>query len=133
MIKHKEVRKSVLSYLFEHGWFIQSIETSMTGEGVPDSVVCKDGKVIWIEYKVVDCSWPDVKRPIFEQAQLPWMIDYQKHGGKSVIVTRIRQGYVITVPSQHDIHTGRYCTELRSVLYLSTLAGPVFSDWLHLI
>ncbi len=68
-------------HLPEVDW--QSIETPMTGGGVPDSNYCVDGFSGWIEHKKTDGWAVEVKI-----AQVGWIERRIRHGGRVLVAVR---------------------------------------------
>ena len=61
----------------------QSIETAMTGGGVPDSNYCADGVEGWLEYKATT-GWAVTLRP----AQIGWIARRVRAGGRVYVAVR---------------------------------------------
>ena len=61
----------------------QSIETPMTGGGVPDANYCVDGCDGWIEHKKTDGWAVEVKT-----AQVGWIERRIRHGGRVLVAVR---------------------------------------------
>jgi hypothetical protein len=122
----------LLDYLYNYGWFIQAIESRTTGNGIPDSVVCKDSHTLFIETKLIHCTWPTTHRPVFQNGQLPWMHDYIKHGGRAVVASKLDNGYLFASSNEYDVHTGKLRDPDTSCsrLYVPQLSGVLVSDWL---
>jgi len=61
----------------------QSIETAMTGGGVPDSNYCAQGSEGWIEFKRTS-HWSVTLRA----DQIGWILRRRRHGGRVFIAVR---------------------------------------------
>ena len=65
--------------------FWHSIESGMTGRGVPDSHFCYQSIAGWIEYKQTR-GWAVGMRP----EQVGWALQYARAGGRSFVAVRRR-------------------------------------------
>ncbi len=63
----------------------QSIETPITGSGVPDSNYCRNGREGWIEYKATKGY-----AVTLEPEQIGWICRRVRHGGRVWIAVRRR-------------------------------------------
>lgn len=72
------------SHLPELHW--NSIETGLTGSGIPDSEYCGRGVAGWIEYKVTDNF--KVKVTPKTKFQIAWHERRAREGGRSFIAVR---------------------------------------------
>src|SRR3954453_14766207 len=75
------LRKLFRQYVQPCDW--QSIETAMTGGGVPDSNYCMDGVEGWIEFKLTT-HWIVPLRP----EQIGWLLRGTRFGGRVFIAVR---------------------------------------------
>lgn len=63
----------------------QSIESGLTGGGIPDSNACKNGIEFWIEYKKTDNNKIGLRPD-----QVGWHMRRSRVGGRSFIAVRYR-------------------------------------------
>lgn len=63
----------------------QSVETGMTGRGVPDSNGCAAGVEFWVEFKVT-VGWAVTLRP----EQVAWLMRRARAGGRVFVAVRRR-------------------------------------------
>ena len=63
---------------------LQSIETGMTGSGVPDVNGCAKGKEFWIELKEIHSGNALTLRPM----QISWLAKRALHGGQVFVMAR---------------------------------------------
>jgi hypothetical protein len=75
------LRKLFRKYVQPCDW--QSIETAMTGGGVPDSNYCMGGVEGWIEFKLAH-HWQVPLRP----EQIGWILRRSRFGGRVFIAVR---------------------------------------------
>lgn len=61
----------------------QSIETGMTGRGIPDTNGCVDGVEFWIEYKQTS-GYTVTLRP----EQIAWLLRRERAGGHTFVAVR---------------------------------------------
>jgi hypothetical protein len=64
----------------------QRIETGSTGRGIPDVNICRRGKEVWVELKVVNG-----KRVKLRPEQVAWHVRRARAGGVSWIFARERK------------------------------------------
>ena len=62
----------------------QSIETGMTGRGIPDSNGCYLGSEFWVEFKWIPSGWRVPLRP----EQIGWLLTRSRHGGSVFVAIR---------------------------------------------
>jgi|SRR5215207_8880072 len=89
----------------------QSIETAMTGSGVPDSNFCSEGVEGWIENKQMS-GWKVPLRP----DQIGWITRRCRYGGRVFIAARRRHHGGIRLGDSVDelwLLRGEYARELR--------------------
>lgn len=112
----------------------QSIESAMTGGGIPDLNVCSDGVEVWVECKKTD-GWTagDVK-----VGQVGWHLARHRAGGRTLFATRRRAAAGPRRGAAVDelwLHSGLYGHELRegglraAPALLVTEGGPARWDW----
>lgn len=66
-------------------WHWNSIESGMTGSGIPDSEYCAPGGITgWVEYKGVLDGW----RPDIRAAQVGWHLRRARAGGRNFFAVR---------------------------------------------
>ena len=70
-------RKKIPSFM----WV--SVETGMTGRGIPDSHYCRLGVSGWVEWKVTN-AWSVGLRP----EQVAWILRYHRNGGRVWVAVR---------------------------------------------
>ena len=75
------LRKLFRQHLPQVDW--QSVETAMTGEGVPDANYCVEGREGWVEMKATK-AWAVRVRP----AQVGWIERRLRHGGRVFVAVR---------------------------------------------
>lgn len=63
----------------------QSIESGMTGLGIPDSNYCVDGVEGWVEYKLTSTSKVGLR-----SEQVGWLLRRSRAGGRTFIAIRYR-------------------------------------------
>ncbi len=91
----------------------QSIETALTGGGVPDLNLCSGGVEAWVECKKTD-GWTcgDVK-----VTQVGWITARMRMGGRVLLGTRRRHAGGPRKGAAADelwLHSGRWVEELRN-------------------
>lgn len=112
----------------------QSIESAMTGGGIPDANGCFAGVETWCECKKTD-GWTcgDVK-----VTQVGWALARMRHGGRVVLATRRRHAGGPRKGSGVDelwLHSAAYIVECRegglraAPPLLVTSGGPARWDW----
>lgn len=74
----------------------QSIESGMTGRGIPDTNGCFDGQEFWIEFKETQ-HWSVSLRP----EQIGWLMRRARAGGRVFIAVR-RAGQELWLLSGND-------------------------------
>lgn len=111
----------------------QSIETAMTGGGVPDCNLCAEGVETWVECKATS-TWTVDIRP----AQLGWIKTRLRHGGRVILATRRRHtGGPRKGPAEDQLwlHSGHDAVlqAQHGLQYVQPLAlyggGPARWDW----
>lgn len=112
----------------------QSIESALTGGGIPDLNGCYNGVDAWVECKKTD-GWTcgDVK--VF---QVSWALQRLRSGGRVVLATRRRTEAGPRKGKAVDelwLHSGAYMYECRkgglrgAPTLLVTGGGPANWDW----
>ncbi len=119
-------------YLPDLHW--QSIETAVTGAGVPDSNYCRDGCEGWVEFKQTK-AWAVQVAP----AQVGWIERRIRAGGHVfVAVRRQSHGGPRTTPCDElYLYHGRAIRDLRvggikaatAALILTNAGGPSNWNW----
>lgn len=66
----------------------QSIESGLTGGGIPDANYCYAGKEGWVEYKLSD-TFPRLSHPLSPD-QIGWLERRHRAGGRVFIAVRYR-------------------------------------------
>lgn len=80
---------------------IQSIESRMTGGGIPDVNLCKGGREIWVELKEGDLTTSSIK-----PGQYIWHIKRHQAGGITWVVQRAVGGMI-------KVYAGKRIREFR--------------------
>jgi hypothetical protein len=88
-MKESTIRQRIMEECRRRGLFAFPIETGLIYGGIPDLCITGE-KTIWLELKWVT-TWPvrastPVKRDLLRPAQVNWMRDYLRHGGRNAAV-----------------------------------------------
>lgn len=75
------LRQKFREHLTSFDW--TSIESSLTGGGIPDANFCGCGVEGWIEYKLTD-GWAVSFKPM----QVPWIMKRVRYGGRVFVAVR---------------------------------------------
>jgi len=79
------------------GIHYQRIEDALTA-GIPDLMLCYQGKVIFVELKQRDAFPKRPATPVrigFKPAQYLWITKHQKAGGKAVMLSQVGRDYYL--------------------------------------
>ena len=83
------------------GSHLQNIESRSTGNGIPDTNLCKGGREIWVELKSGHLSTSSIK-----PGQYIWHIKRNQAGGTTWIVQRYDLGII-------KVYSGKRIREFR--------------------
>jgi len=75
------LRQLFRQYLPDVDW--QSIETFITGPGIPDSNGCIDGVEFWVEFKLTSAFAVSL-----QPEQIAWGMRRERHGGRVFVAVR---------------------------------------------
>lgn len=127
------IRDKLREGLRPFGVHFQSIESAVTGGGIPDMNLCAEGIEVWIEGKKTD-GWTagDVK-----VGQIGWHLARHRAGGRTLFATRRRRARSARMDACDELwlHSGLYGAELRegglraAPALLTQSGGPAGWDW----
>ena len=72
--------------------FVQTIESGLTGCGIPDIYVCTASCAAWLELKVMVLRESQAAYPVqvpFRPGQLSWLKQHAAHGGVSALCIKL--------------------------------------------
>ncbi len=109
MTNDGELRPLFRRHLPEFDW--QSIETGLTGGGVPDSNFCRSGVEGWVEHKQT-AGWVCSLRP----EQVGWIMRRVRNGGRVWVAVRRRapEGPRRASADELWVVHGRYAVEAKA-------------------
>lgn len=112
----------------------QSIESAVTGGGIPDLNLCSGGVDVWVECKATDAWIPGDIKP----SQIGWSLARMRFGGRVLLATRRRHdGGPRKGPACDELwlHSGVHMAKLKAEglraapwLYRGE-GGPSAWDW----
>jgi Holliday junction resolvase len=77
-----EFGRNLTAALRKRGFFVQRIESAVTGRGVPDVFCADKSGTYWLELKTEKWRPHDGMKVHWRPGQQAWMIDYWKATGK---------------------------------------------------
>ena len=82
MTESKLYQKKLKPLLMKKGYFFQRFEQ----EHIPDLYLAKNGKVLWLELKVINHSKSKVLNPDWRPGQLAWIYKHEGKGGEIILL-----------------------------------------------
>jgi hypothetical protein len=81
-ITEGDILRAVRDFLRLHGWKVTRIHQSLGSErGIPDLVVIREGRTIWIE-----CKTPTGRLSEYQER---WLQDLEDHGGHYIVARSV--------------------------------------------
>lgn len=112
-----DLRRIFARYIPEAHW--QPVETWSTGQGVPDTEYCLDGRTGWIEFKKIKG-----KKVALSPFQVAWLLRRVRAGGRCLIAARKEQSLFL----YHGCLADQVAAGTAAPL-LQCDGGPVAWDW----
>ena len=113
-------RQAVVKALKSRGWFVQLIEVGATNRGVPDTVMIKGGRMIWVEYKNQPWTPPTPKVKVdYRPGQQAWMYEWKRRGGECCTIAAIKDKMFCSFFSkviQDNMLTVKYYSTINEML-----------------
>jgi Holliday junction resolvase len=132
MMGEAQFRGLLVRHLREDGWFVQTIESSETGIGIPDVYMIRNGCALWMELKKMPHNWPTSYRVPFRPGQYGWLHTNRTHKGLSFVGIRAMNGYVFA--HIDSVNSERLNIEKEgkyAVLFMATLNVKTLGAWLE--
>lgn len=125
----KKFSRFLVEKLRTAGWMVQPIESTETACGIPDLYLCKEGRSLWMELKVVPVAWPTKQRLPFRPGQYGWLHSHEAHGGRSVVGVKCMNGFVFAHCSDVDKEFFNVINK-SSICFMSILNLTLLERWL---
>jgi Holliday junction resolvase len=89
-------RRELVFGLRKEGCFVQPIESTGTGNGIPDLYVRTDVSSVWIECKQTGKEGLFTQNISFRPGQYSWLLRHYEHGGNSAVAIQGPKGFLFS-------------------------------------